>query len=150
MGKGNTTAKPLSLADEIIADLKDPQRNDLRDYVEGRTACNEGLKLFPIAQVSAVYGVSIASLRNHAQSGELRVVRFGSSYQVSVKALRDFIRGREKTSIITSKKFGHPGRAMNPGQAMTKKLTKRKRPTTKAKTARATTPRPSKQSGGNS
>jgi len=142
MGKGNTTAKPLSAREEIIADIQDPTRNDLKDYIAGRMTCDEGLKLFPLAQVSAVYGVSEASLRSHAQTGELRVVRFGSSYQVSIRALRAFLEKREKTSVITSKKFGHPGRVMNPG-----KLAKKKKLTRKTKTARAQTPRPSRKTG---
>jgi len=141
MGKGNTTAKS---SDSLLEDILDPSRNDLKDFIEGRTTCDEKLRLFSLKQVAVAYDVHEETLKLYARQGLLRVARIGQRYGCTVAALREFLKEREETSITTSRKQGHPG------IAMTKKLTKRKRPTTKAKTARATTPRPSKQSGGNS
>jgi len=139
MRKRDATAKPFEMVD-IIADLEDPTRNDFLRVVEA----DPELRVFTLPQITVAYQVSEDSLRRHIQRGELRAVRVGRRYGVTLASWRSFLKKLEETSRITSKKFGHPGPR--------KKLAKKRALTASAKKTKAAmrlTTRPSKKAGGN-
>ena len=55
-----------------------------------------GLQLVTLATIAGTYGVSTRTLQRYIKAGELRAVRFGRKYCVTVSELRRFLNEREK------------------------------------------------------
>jgi len=61
------------------------------------------LRTFTLEQIADAYSVSVRSLQRYIAAGELRVVRIGRKYGVTLAALREFLRERESKSADEAK-----------------------------------------------
>ena len=52
------------------------------------------LRTFTLEDIAKTYGVSVRSLLRYIAAGDLKAVRFGRKYHVTVTALREFFRRR--------------------------------------------------------
>lgn len=60
-----------------------------------RTAALEKLKLYTLAEIEPILGVTRRTLLEYIKSGKLKAVKIGNKWKVSEENLKDFINGNK-------------------------------------------------------
>ena len=74
-------------------DMADMTSKELKALIEA----DPELRTITLEQISEAYDVSTRSLLRYIAGGELRAVRFGRRYMVTLAALKEFLGRRQKS-----------------------------------------------------